>query len=203
MVRRPAAAGYFYPKRADELKSLVKGMVDPRAEKEKARAVVSPHAGFIYSGPVAGAVYSSVILPQRFVILGPSHRGQRSLFAIMDQGAWRTPLGEVPLDSGLAESLLRHSALIKADEAPMRRSILGSQLPFLQYQAGLLHRSPHVSPIAILRPGRLGTGWRSCPSQNGRPHSWPRPYEPLRQPNLPKRISWRSGGCVPSCPWAL
>ena len=58
MVRRPAVAGYFYPKRADELKSLVKGMVDPRAEKEKARAVVSPHAGFIYTSnvpSVAGA----------------------------------------------------------------------------------------------------------------------------------------------------
>jgi hypothetical protein len=150
MVRRPAAAGYFYPKRADELKSLVKGMVDPRAEKEKARAVVSPHAGFIYSGPVAGAVYSSVILPERFVILGPSHRGQRSLFAIMDQGAWRTPLGEVPLDSGLAESLLRHSALIKADErAHEEEHSLEVQLPFLQYLKTAFSIVPLcVSPIA-------------------------------------------------------
>ena len=134
MVRRPAVAGYFYPKKADELRSMIKGLVDLRAKKEKARAVVSPHAGIIYSGPVAGAVYSSVILPERFVILGPSHRGQRSVFGIMNKGSWQTPLGEVPLDSELAESMLRLSPLIKVEErAHAEEHSLEVQLPFLQF----------------------------------------------------------------------
>jgi len=125
-------------------------MIDPLAKKKKARAVISPHAGFIYSGPVAGAVYSSVELPERFIILGPSHRGQRPLFAIMDKGAWRTPLGEVPLASELAESLARRSALVKADEkAHEEEHSLEVQLPFLQYLKPAFSIVPVcVSPLA-------------------------------------------------------
>ena len=134
MLRRPAVAGYFYPKKPEELRSMIRGMVDPRADKQKALAVVSPHAGLIYSGPVAGAVYSSVVLPDRFILLGPSHRGQRSVFAIMDRGSWRTPLGEVPLDAGLAESLLRFSSLVRVEEsAHEEEHSLEVQLPFLQF----------------------------------------------------------------------
>jgi len=134
MVRKPAVAGYFYPRNAASLRALLGEMVDPRAKKEKARAVVSPHAGFAYSGYVAGAVYSSVLLPERYVILGPSHRGQRSLFGIMTEGSWETPLGEVPIDSALAEALLRSSPLIKEEEgAHEEEHSLEVQLPFLQY----------------------------------------------------------------------
>ncbi|MGB7294947.1 MAG: AmmeMemoRadiSam system protein B [Candidatus Aminicenantales bacterium] len=134
MIRKPAVAGYFYPRTAAELRSLLSGMVDPQAKKEKARAVVSPHAGLIYSGYVAGAVYSSVVLPRRFVLLGPSHRGQRSLFGIMEGGVWETPLGKVPVDEALAAALLRGSSLIKAEEgAHEEEHSLEVQLPFLQY----------------------------------------------------------------------
>lgn len=134
MVRRPAVAGYFYPKRPEELRSMIEGMVDPEAKKEKAWAVVSPHAGFVYSGPVAGAVYSSVILPDRFILLGPSHRGQRSVFAIMDKGAWKTPLGEVPLDTELAASLLGGSPSVRVEEgAHEQEHSLEVQLPFIQF----------------------------------------------------------------------
>ncbi len=150
MVRRPAVAGRFYPKKAGELKSMIKGMVDPRAKKEKARAVVSPHAGLIYSGPVAGAVYSSVFLPERLVILGPSHRGQRSVFAIMKTGAWQTPLGDVPVDPELAESLLRRSALIRIEEsAHEEEHSLEVQLPFIQFLSQAFSIVPLcVSPAA-------------------------------------------------------
>jgi AmmeMemoRadiSam system protein B len=134
MVRRPAVSGYFYPKKAEELRSMIKGMVDPKAEKEKAWAVVSPHAGYIYSGPVAGAVYSSVVLPDRFILLGPSHRGQRSVFGIADEGTWKTPLGEVPLDGGLAASLLRRSSLVRVEaDAHEQEHSLEVQLPFIQF----------------------------------------------------------------------
>ena len=150
MVRRPAVAGYFYPKKADELRSMIKRMVDPQAKKEKARAVVSPHAGIIYSGPVAGAVYSSVILPERFVLLGPSHRGQRSVFGIMKKGSWQTPLGEVPLDSELAESLLRYSSLVRVEEsAHEEEHSLEVQLPFIQFLSPGFSIVPVcVSPVA-------------------------------------------------------
>jgi len=146
MVRRPAVAGYFYPKKPEELRSMIRGMVDPRADKEKALAVVSPHAGLIYSGPVAGAVFSSVVLPDRFIMLGPSHRGQRSVFAIMDQGSWKTPLGEVPLDSGLAGSLIRLSSLVRVEEsAHEEEHSLEVQLPFLQF----LHPEFSIVPLCV------------------------------------------------------
>jgi AmmeMemoRadiSam system protein B len=109
-------------------------MVDAQVEKRKAYAVVSPHAGYVYSGPVAGAVYSSVVLPERIVILGPSHRGQRPAFAIMKKGSWETPLGKVPLDPQIAEALLRHSPLIKVEESAHEdEHSLEVQLPFIQF----------------------------------------------------------------------
>ncbi len=150
MVRKPAVAGYFYPRTASALKALLGKMVDPAAKKEKARAVVSPHAGFVYSGYVAGAVYSSVVLPERFVILGPSHRGQRSLFGIMNQGSWETPLGEVPIDASIADALAGSSSLIKVEEgAHEDEHSLEVQLPFLQYLGTQISIVPlSVSPAA-------------------------------------------------------
>jgi AmmeMemoRadiSam system protein B len=150
MVRRPAVAGHFYPRNAASLRALLGEMVDPRAKKEKARAVVSPHAGFSFSGYVAGAVYSSVVLPEHFLILGPSHRGQRSLFGIMTEGSWETPLGEVPIDSVLAEALLHNSPLVKEEEAAHEEEhSLEVQLPFLQYlRSGFSFVPVSVSPAA-------------------------------------------------------
>ncbi len=151
MVRKPAVAGYFYPRKAASLRALLEKMVDPQAKKEKARGVVSPHAGFSYSGFVAGAVYSSVVLPEHFLILGPSHRGQRSLFGIMIEGSWETPLGEVPIDTALAEALLRSSPLIQEEEAAHgEEHSLEVQLPFLQYlrSSGFSFVPVSVSPAA-------------------------------------------------------
>lgn len=146
MIRRPAVAGYFYPGRAEELRAMLKLMVDPKAKKEKAWAVVSPHAGFMYSGYVAGAVFSSVILPEHFVILGPSHRGSRSLFAIMEKGVWQTPLGDVPLDFVLAEAISRHSSLIEENaSAHAQEHSLEVQLPFIQY----LRQDFSIVPICL------------------------------------------------------
>jgi hypothetical protein len=146
MVRRPAVAGYFYPKKAEELRAMLKGMVDPQAKKEKALAVVSPHAGFVYSGYVAGAVFSSVELPERLIILGPSHRGLRSLFAIMSGGAWQTPLGEVDLDPDLAEGIRKRSPSVREEEsAHAEEHSLEVQLPFIQY----LRKDFSIVPICV------------------------------------------------------
>ncbi len=146
MVRRPAVAGYFYPKKSDDLRKMIKQMVDPEAEPQIALAVVSPHAGFIYSGAVAGAVFSSVVLPEHIVILGPSHREIRPLFAIMGKGTWQTPLGDVPLDPVLAEAVRRRSALIEEEDgAHAQEHSLEVQLPFIQY----LRTGFSIVPICI------------------------------------------------------
>ena len=113
---------------------MVSGMVDPKSEKQKAVCVVSPHAGFEYSGPVAGAVFSSVELPDKYIILGPSHRPIQSRVAIMKEGVWETPLGNVKVESSLAELIMSHSQLIEEDEiAHVHEHSLEVQLPFIQY----------------------------------------------------------------------
>ncbi|MFB0564573.1 MAG: AmmeMemoRadiSam system protein B [Candidatus Aminicenantaceae bacterium] len=134
MKRKPSVAGYFYPGNEHDLLTMVENMVKPEMKKEEAICVVSPHAGFIYSGPVAGAVFSSVQLPSTFVILGPSHRSISSLAAIMKEGFWETPLGEVSVDALLAELIMKHSSLITEDEFAHRdEHSLEVQLPFIQY----------------------------------------------------------------------
>jgi len=134
MKRKAAVAGQFYPGRPDELRRMLERMVDPAARKEKALAVVSPHAGYIYSGSVAGAVFSSVELPDTFVILAPSHRPIRSLFALMNEGEWETPLGTIGIAADLAEGILASAESAKADPAGhAAEHSLEVQLPFIQF----------------------------------------------------------------------
>lgn len=134
MVRKPAVGGYFYPGREQELRDMVESLINLETKKEKAIGVVSPHAGFEYSGPVAGAVFSSVSLPEKFVILGPSHRPIQPMFAIMKEGSWETPLGQAKVDSFLAESIMNHSSqVIEDDIAHIHEHSLEVQLPFIQY----------------------------------------------------------------------
>ena len=109
-------------------------LVDPNREKVKARAVVCPHAGYIYSGAVAGAVYSSVELPETFVILAPAHRPQRPAFAIMTEGVWETPLGTVPVAATLAAAIQAGCPSMAIDPASHAlEHSLEVQIPFLQY----------------------------------------------------------------------
>lgn len=144
--RKPAVSGYFYPSRAEELKKMIARMVDPGKEKEKAICVVSPHAGFEYSGHVAGAVFSSVRLPDIFVILGPSHRAIQSRMAIMKEGIWENPLGQAQVESRLAELIISHSRFIKEDEdAHLDEHSLEVQLPFIQY----FKKDISIVPICI------------------------------------------------------
>jgi AmmeMemoRadiSam system protein B len=132
--RKPAVAGYFYPGQEEALSEMIRGMTEPEKKRKKAISVVSPHAGFVYSGPVAGALFSAVTLPDVYVILGPSHRGMSSRFAVMNEGIWETPLGDVPLDSQLASLIMSHSSLVVEDErAHSEEHSLEVQLPFIQY----------------------------------------------------------------------
>lgn len=144
MIRQPAVAGYFYPGRAEELKKMIDQMTPQKSDKKKAWGIVSPHAGYVYSGQVAAAVFASVEIPSIAVILGPSHRAIRSLFALQVEGSWRTPLGEVPIYSALASRLLEISSLFEDEpRAHLSEHSLEVQVPFLQY-----HR-PGISIVPI------------------------------------------------------
>jgi len=134
MRRKPYVAGSFYPGERAALLETIEGMTDRGGARRKAVAVVVPHAGYEYSGPVAGAVFSSVEVPATAVILGPAHREVGSLLAVQREGSWLTPLGESPVESGLADFILKRSPLASDDaRAHLREHSLEVELPFLQY----------------------------------------------------------------------
>jgi AmmeMemoRadiSam system protein B len=134
MIRSPVVAGQFYPASASELKAMIKKMVDEKAKKEEVIGLISPHAGYIYSGPVAGAAISRIKLPETFIIMGPNHTGSGKPFSIMTEGKWKTPLGEIEIDSELGKKLLANSRYLQEDKAAhLYEHSIEVQLPFLQY----------------------------------------------------------------------
>ncbi len=133
-LRNPAVAGQFYPAQLSELNSEISSYLDIKAPKQNVLACVMPHAGYMYSGPVAGAVVSRINIPDKVVLLGPNHTGQGVAFSLMSQGAWKTPLGEVTIDSNLAEGILSGSDYLQEDSlAHLYEHSLEVELPFLQY----------------------------------------------------------------------
>jgi AmmeMemoRadiSam system protein B len=134
VIRKPVVAGQFYPASASELKRMLKGMVAEKAKREEAIGLISPHAGYIYSGPVAGAVISRIRFKDTFIIMGPNHSGMGRPFSIMTEGSWQTPLGEVEIDSGMGKKILAHSKYLEEDMAAhLQEHSIEVQLPFLQY----------------------------------------------------------------------
>ena len=134
MIRNPVVAGQFYPASASELKAMIKGMVDEKVEKEEVIGLISPHAGYIYSGPVAGAAISRIKFKDTFIIIGPNHTGSGKPFSIMTDGTWQTPLGKVEIDSELGKKLLANSRYLQEDKAAhFYEHSIEVQLPFLQY----------------------------------------------------------------------
>jgi len=134
MIRNPYAAGRYYPGSALELREMVEMFVDKQAPKEDAVGALVPHAGYPYSGAVAGAVISRIKFKETFIIMGPSHSGLGKPFSVMAEGMWRTPLGDVKTDTELARQIIAASEYAEADEAAHRQEhAVEVQLPFLQY----------------------------------------------------------------------
>jgi MEMO1 family protein len=132
-IRLPAVAGRFYPGKPEELRREIASYSMGEGKKLRALGCVVPHAGYVYSGHVAGAVYSRLALPHRFVILCPNHTGVGHPLAIMSDGAWQTPLGQVRLDSELATALKHASELLGEDSFAHRNEhAIEVQIPFLQ-----------------------------------------------------------------------
>ncbi len=134
MIRHPVAAGRYYPGSASEIREMIEMFVDETAEKEEVIGLLMPHAGYPYSGSVAGATISRVRFKDTFIIMGPSHTGMGKPFSIMTEGVWGTPLGEVEIDSELARQIVAASKYLQEDtQAHQQEHAVEVQIPFLQY----------------------------------------------------------------------
>jgi len=146
MIRSPVVAGLFYPDHPENLRHTLKQLLQSQAASGPAFGVIVPHAGYIYSGALAGGVFAQVEIPQRVILLGPNHTGAGAAIALDDSNAWRTPLGEVPLDADLAARLRAASPLLQADSlAHAHEHSLEVMLPFLQQ----LRPDVRIVPICI------------------------------------------------------
>jgi len=161
-IRQPAYAGTFYEGNARSLKTQIEDCFThklgpktlPKAASGKLKTIIgliSPHAGYMYSGPVAAHSYHRLAQdgkPDTVVIFGPNHTGAGSGLAVIKEGAWRTPLGDVEIDSAAANEIVKESSIIDIDEvAHMREHSIEVQLPWLQYLYGSSFR---FVPICFL-----------------------------------------------------
>ncbi len=150
-IRRPTQAGSFYAGDARALKQQIESCFLhpfgpgrlPKVDESGPRKVVGlvcPHAGYMYSGPVAANAYYELALdgnPATIVVMGPNHTGYGSALSIMDEGTWRTPLGDVEIDSIVAHALCHETGLLDVDELAHKfEHSVEVQLPFLQYLYG-------------------------------------------------------------------
>lgn len=145
-VRKAAVAGRFYPNNESALRRDLAAYAPQKAQPAAAIGCIAPHAGYMYSGHVAGAVYAQIAIPRRVVVLCPNHTGLGHPLAIMARTCWQTPLGEVPADPAMATALMERFPLLREDsEAHRAEHAIEVQLPFLQ------NRREDVSlvPIAV------------------------------------------------------
>ncbi|MCD6323502.1 MAG: AmmeMemoRadiSam system protein B [Desulfurococcales archaeon] len=163
MVNRPAVfAGQFYESDPEELRSRIEWcfkhelgpgrLPEPaRVRNKEAVGYIVPHAGYIYSGPVAAYAYLSISLeglPHTFILIGPNHTGVGPAISVFPEGFWETPLGDVEIDSDLVAEIVKHSKFVKLDtSAHEREHSLEVQLPFLQYIFGSTFK---IVPITML-----------------------------------------------------
>ncbi len=145
MKRSPAASGRFYPDSEFALRKKIESCMRAKPGS-RAIAVVAPHAGYDFSGRTAGAVFSEVKVPGTAIILGPNHWGAGEDFAIMSEGTWEMPFGDVRIDSEVAASLMRACDLLQEDDsAHESEHSLEVEVPFLQY----VNLDVQIVPIAI------------------------------------------------------
>ena len=151
VLRHPVVAGRFYPGNPEDLRAEAQQYLTPSDSIPPVRAVgcMAPHAGYMYSGHVAGAVFARIEIPRLCVVLCPNHTGMGHALAIMSEGAWETPLGEVPIDGDFAHALQHRFSALQEDSAAHRAEHAAEvELPFLQM------RQPELRFVPIA----LGTG---------------------------------------------
>jgi len=152
-LRRPAVAGRFYPRNPDDLRAEAQVYLSQAKSAHdtpvKAIGCIAPHAGYMYSGHVAGAVFARIEIPERCIVMCPNHTGMGRALSMMTVGAWETPLGEVPIDTELAMTLMQRFPALHDDATAHRAEHAAEvELPFLQL------RQPELRFVPIA----LGTG---------------------------------------------
>ena len=153
ILRHPAVAGRFYPLDPDDLRAEAQEYLSQSSftttAPVKAIGCIAPHAGYMYSGHVAGAVFARIEVPALCVVMCPNHTGMGNALAMMSEGAWETPLGEVPIDTGFAQALRQYFPALQNDSAAHKVEHAAEvELPFLQL------RQPELRIVPIA----LGTG---------------------------------------------
>jgi len=161
-IRTPAVAGMFYPNEKKELKKVIKecflhnfgpGKIPPSNIKKKIFGVICPHAGYVYSGPIACNSFYEISsdLPNLFIIIGPNHWGIGSSVATMIDTKWETPLGEVEVDSEIAEEISKLTDVIEIDNfSHSREHSLEVQIPMLQE----ITTNFKIVPIALINQSK-------------------------------------------------
>ena len=148
MLRKAAFAGDWYPGDPGRLREALKSYIGESVGEDEAVGIVAPHAGYLYSGAVAGAVYGRVRIPGTVVVLCVNHRGVGARAAVLGSGHWETPLGIVPVQEELAEALREEVDFLEEDSrAHAREHSLEMQVPFLQYR----NRGVRIVPICLQR----------------------------------------------------
>ncbi len=162
-IRRPSVAGQFYEADAEALRAQIKDCflhsigpqklpkVNLHSQLRNIVGMICPHAGYVYSGPVAASAYFELALdgkPDTVVLLGPNHTGYGSALSLMSEGVWQTPLGNIEIDSKMANEILKETNIVDVDELAHRyEHSLEVQLPFLQFLYGNTFK---IVPICFL-----------------------------------------------------
>ncbi|MFN3505113.1 MAG: AmmeMemoRadiSam system protein B [Caldimicrobium sp.] len=147
MKRKPAVANYFYPGDNFTLNSLLDELIEESEEKIPALGIVVPHAGYIYSGKVAGKVYGRIVPPDVAIILGPNHTGLGEKASLFNGESFLTPLGEAKINQKFKNLILEKCYLVKEDSyAHLREHSLEVQIPFLQY----LNFELEIVPLVLM-----------------------------------------------------
>ena len=157
MIRKPVASGNFYPGSKNILEEELGKHIRPAAAKKKAIGLISPHAGYLFSGGCAGKAFGSIIVPKTVILLGANHRGFGHPFAVDGHDSWKTPLGDAEIDKELREKLVTDSKVFAIDNiAASQEHSLEVQVPFIQY----LNPEAKILPItgAMADFERLKTG---------------------------------------------
>lgn len=163
MIRYPSVAGMFYPGDKKTLSTEVKNYIKETEKKINVKGLISPHAGYVYSGGCAGKGFGAVYVPDRVIILGVNHRGAGHPMAVDGFAKWNTPIGDIEIDIELRDELVKNSEVFGIDTiASKEEHSLEVQVPFIQ----ILNPSAKILPVTIgthdremMKQGGIELGW--------------------------------------------
>ncbi len=139
----------FYPSNRAALLKMLAEFVEARADAAPAVAAIAPHAGYVFSGGVAGAVYSRLVVPEDVILLSVNHgRSPGAEFALFDEGTWQTPLGDVHVATELVAAIVAACPMVASDPQAHSAEHSGEvHVPFLRYR----NPAVRIAPICIMQ----------------------------------------------------